>query len=168
MDKLKIKIKINESDFRNESDITKVKIALPMVNPMGIALKSELYTIESNPVTQKALVERKDDKIKSVIPVNGLVDLKYFAINRHRVSALSITEVDGKEYVVINGGEIKLQVSGSSERGTIENIYFTDFEDVKEVCRVATKVELDKIKHVLSEVKNVESFLQKQAESDTF
>ena len=167
MDKIKVKIKMQESDFLSDSDITKVKITLPMVDPRTITLESELYTISSNPVTEKVMVEKRDDKIKSITPIKSLVDSKYFAINRHPVSAISIDTRDNDKYVTVNG-EIHLKVGGSSERGTIENMFFTDFEDVKEVCRIATKVELDKIKQVKSEIRKVEDFLQRQSDSNTF
>lgn len=163
----KVTIKVKEEDFLQESDISKVKIVVPMVNPQTLTLGSEIYTISSNPATEKVLVKSRGDKVKSIIPVSGLADLRYFAINRTPIEALSLNERDGKKMVTVNG-DIHLPVSGMSERNTVENVFFTNYDDAKHICKVCTRVELAKIKLMKDEVNSVEEMLQKQADADLF
>lgn len=164
---IKIKVSFKEEDFRNNDNILRTKIVVPMVNPLSLQLEGEIYTIAAKNAVNQVKVDFENDFPVKVSRLEGLTDLQYFAIERHPIEALSVSKEDGKKYVVVNG-EVRLPVSGISERNEVDKVFFSDYNDVKELCRVMTKVELDKAKSISKQANNIQDMLKKQLDADLF
>ena len=162
---INIKIKFKEEDFMSNTDVLRTKVVVPMVNPTKLTLGSEIFTIASNPATEQVVAKTVGGNVKAMIPIEALTNLKYVAIERHPITGLSLS--DDKNTVIANG-EVHLPINGASTRNEVREVFFSNYDDAKEVCRIITKVELAKAKQMLYEVEQVTNMLQKQQDADLF
>lgn len=135
----------------NAKRIMDIALEIPVVDPRDLSVDEQIFGIELKPT---------DDKVTKVTPDTSV----HVAVLPIIVDTLSGRAKPG--YITVNGTIDIPRESGKVIK--LEDCYFANQADAREVCRAITEVELDRsIDRETREHKNGE-FLKKQLADDRF
>lgn len=152
---INIDITISKEAIKNAANNAKrimdIALEIPVVDPRDLSIDEQIFGIELKPT---------DDKVTKVTPDTSV----HVAVLPIIVDTLSGRAKPG--YITVNGTIDIPKESGKVIK--LEDCYFANQADAKEVCRAITEVELDRaLDREKTEHLNAE-FLRKQLTDDRF
>lgn len=155
-EKITIDVEIIKAALRNSDSFEGAALEVPnSVSAEDLRVRKPIYGIVINPINKKAPLKRS----KSVALPGS-----YVAIKEIIVTSISAEEDDN--FVVVNGS-YKIREK-SNDLITLKDAYFKDADDARQVCKVVTSLNLERLLELRDEIDKEVEFLRQQEENGNF